>query len=365
MVTQLIVCSLEAWDDVWRRNLFLVDGLLRTRPDLRVLFVEPPRGVFQDLRAGRGVPVPKLRDVLGDGRLTAFSPVRPFPTRLSSDGVLRAQVRTAARRLGLTHPVLWVNDVTYAPLARRRAWPMVYDITDDWLLAPAPAAEVDRLRRLEEVAIADAETVVVCSEQLAQSKGRARAVELIPNAVDVAHLTRPQPRPADLPAAPTAVYVGTLHDARIDLELVAELAAAHPELHIVLVGPDCLSGAGREQLDRHPNVVLLGARPYSAVPAYLQHADVLVVPHRVSAFTDSLDPIKAYECAAVGKPTVATPVAGFRGLGGGISVAGRERFVAEVERTLEHEKPVAAMTEVPTWEMRVDAFGAILDRAAA
>ena len=50
---------------------------------------------------------------------------------------------------------------------------------------------------------------------------------------------------------------------------------------------------------RRPNVHLLGARPYEDVPAYLQHADVVIVPHRVSPFTESLDPIKAYECLAI------------------------------------------------------------------
>ncbi len=45
---------------------------------------------------------------------------------------------------------------------------------------------------------------------------------------------------------------------------------------------------------------------------YLQHADVLVVPHVVTAFTDSLDPIKLYEYQAVGRPVVSTSVAGFR-----------------------------------------------------
>ena len=41
----------------------------------------------------------------------------------------------------------------------------------------------------------------------------------------------------------------------------------------------------------------------------------MIVPHLVNPFTESLDPIKAYECLAAGRPTVATPVAGFRDLG--------------------------------------------------
>ena len=40
-MTDLVVLSLEAWDEVWRRNQHLVAGLLRADPALRVLFVEP------------------------------------------------------------------------------------------------------------------------------------------------------------------------------------------------------------------------------------------------------------------------------------------------------------------------------------
>ncbi len=51
-------------------------------------------------------------------------------------------------------------------------------------------------------------------------------------------------------------------------------------------------------------------------------------------FTESLDPIKAYECVAVGRPTVATPVAGFRDLGGSVVVAEPAVFPAAVDTAL-------------------------------
>jgi len=103
-------------------------------------------------------------------------------------------------------------------------------------------------------------------------------------------------------------------------------------------------------------VSLLGPRAYADVPAYLQHADVIVVPHHVTPFTDSLDPIKAYECAAVGRPTVATRIAGFNGLG-----VAREEFVAAVGRG---GRVPAPLDEGATWEARAAAFEAALERAA-
>ena len=118
-----------------------------------------------------------------------------------------------------------------------------------------------------------------------------------------------------------AVYVGTLHEDRLDVDLVDQVASALPEVSFVFVGPDALEPAASSRLAANKNVELLGARRHADVPAYLQHADVIVVPHVVSSFTESLDPIKAYECLAVGRPTVATPIAGFRGLPTPVRVA--------------------------------------------
>ncbi len=52
-MTDLVVMSLEAWDDMWRRNQHLIAGLLATDAALRVLFVEPPADPTHDLRSGR------------------------------------------------------------------------------------------------------------------------------------------------------------------------------------------------------------------------------------------------------------------------------------------------------------------------
>ena len=163
----------------------------------------------------------------------------------------------------------------------------------------------------------------MCSPELAATRRHQRPdLVTISNAVDVDHFTRQQPRPVDLPPSPVAVYVGTLHADRLDVDLVTQLAANQPELAVALVGPNALTDHSSQQLNALPNVHLLGPRPYAEVPGYVQHADVIVVPHMVTPFTESLDPIKAYECVAVGRPTVATEVAGFRGVGEPIHAVG-------------------------------------------
>ena len=362
---ELVVCSLEAWDDVWRRNQFLTDELLRANPGLRVLFVEPPVDPLFALTRMRRPARPRSSSLRSDGRLRALRPIKPLPRRCGplSDRWLHRRVLLAARRFGFSRPTLWLNDVNYAPLISLTGWPAVYDVTDDWLLAPGAPHEIARLGALDALALTDADEVVVCSSALSASRGRDRVVTLIPNGVDTDHFRRAQSRPVDLPAGLTAVYVGTLHESRLDVDLVIAVARGLAELSLALVGPDALSTHNRRRLASEPNVSLLGSRPYAVIPAYLQHADVVLVPHLVTPFTDSLDPIKAHECLAVDTPTVATPVSGFRELSDSVTVVSRDSFVAAVRATLASPPERPDKSPSPSWADRARAFAAVLDRA--
>ncbi len=330
-----------------------------------MLFVEPPADVLFDIRSRRIPTPPRFRRLSKDGRLVALRPLKPFPRRFgrAADVLMLGQVKVAARALRLLQPTLWINDVTFAPLISETGWSTVYDITDDWLLAPFLPRELARLTRLDDLALTEADEVVVCSPALAASRGLKRDVSVVPNGVDVEHFRRARPRPSDLPDSPTAVYVGSLHDARIDVRLVVELAAALPRLTVVLVGPNSLEMSSRLLLEQTPNVVMLGPRPYRDVPGYLQHADAIVVPHLVSPFTESLDPIKAYECLTVDTPTVATPVAGFREHSATLNIVDRAGFVRCVERVISGASSRIQNPEPVGWEARAIAFERILDRA--
>ncbi len=280
---------------------------------------------------------------------------------------LDRQVLRAVTAWGLRRPVLWVNDAAYAPLLVRTGWPAFYDITDDWLLSSLLRRQRARLEADEKILMDRAGAVVVCSPELARSRGATRPVELIGNGVDVARFRTPEPRPTSLPAGPTAVYVGTLHEDRFDVDLVVRLATERPDLQIVLVGPDCLGSPVSARLRAPDNMHLLGPVPYEQVPAFLQHADVIIIPHRVNAFTESLDPIKAYECVAVGRPTVATPVAGFRGLGPPVQDRRAEEFVAAVSPSPVGGPPgrhprSPGGGSVPSWQDRAHDIADVIQR---
>jgi teichuronic acid biosynthesis glycosyltransferase TuaH len=367
--TSVVVCSLEPWSEVRRRIRILVDELVGLDPSLRVLYVAPAHDVLHELRHGRSVRgEPRFEQVAP--RVHVLRPRKWLPRVVGpfADRSLERQVLHAVGTLGLDAPLVWVNDASYARFALRTGWPVVYDITDDWLLTALAPRQRERLMDDERLLLERSDEVVVCSPALERSRGHSRKVELIPNAVDVELFGHAAPRPDSLPPAPVALYAGTLHEERVDVELVLELAAAAPGVAVVLLGPDCLPARDSRALRLRPNVHLLGPRPYDEIPAYLQHADVLIVPHLVNPFTESLDPIKAYECVASGRPTVATPVAGFRGLGRPVVIAEPAHFAAATLSALEGAGPVGAPgvhdgTTVPSWHERAVAMASVMDRA--
>lgn len=373
-MTDLVVLSLESWDRVWRRNQYLVAGLLRTDPDLRVLFVEPSADLAWDLvqrrrpRLGDGLrEITDLAGVAG-GRLWRYEPTKILPRRLDPLGRTRTSraVERTARRLGFHRPLLWVNDPSGAVVLDRTGWPALYDVTDDWLAADRSPDEHARLVQDETALLRDCAEVVVCSPALTVSKGTDRPVTLVQNAVDVEAYRTPATRPADLPDEPVALYVGTVHPDRMDLDLcVATARALDARGRLVVVGPALLDTADRDRL-LAAGVLLLGPRDRRTIPGYLQHADVLVVPHVVTEFTDSLDPIKLYEYRAVGRPVVSTPVAGFRDARDEQTVvADGEDFVAAVRAAVPARTRFpegAARYEVASWADRVNQMRDVIAR---
>lgn len=374
----LVVLSLEPWDEVWRRNQHLVAGLLATDPSLRVLFVEPPVDHLHDLRRGASPTLGRRLRRLGpddgapEGRAWAYRPTKWLPRRLDPAGDDRRArgVARVARRLGMADPVLWVNDPDGAAVLRATGWRALYDVTDDWLQAVREPAEHERVRAAEQVLVERCAEVVVCSPTLARTKGAARPVTLLTNAVDVDAYRTPVPRPADLPDEDYAVYVGTLHPDRLDVDACLRLAThlRATGARLVLVGPPLLDALDVTRLEA-AGALLLGARPAALVPGYLQHAGALVVPHVVDEFTDSLDPIKLYEYLAVGRPVVSTPVAGFRDQPADrVTTASAQNLADAVVRVLAEPRPAGvgpAPADVPRWSDRVQEMAAVLARVRA
>jgi teichuronic acid biosynthesis glycosyltransferase TuaH len=380
----IVVCSLEPWGPVRRRMQLLVLELLKMDETIEILYITPALDPLYAMLRRRWTDLGPRSPKPGVARLQVYRPRKWLPRRLGdfTDASLARQVSRRVRRLGLRSPLLWINDATYARLVAESGWPSLYDVTDDWLLAEFSSRERERLTIADRELIERCDEVVVCSPELARTRGATRAVELVPNAVDLDRYCLDYPRPRDLPESPVLLYVGTLQASRLDVELCCEIAGSLPKAHLVFVGPNSMAPEPSRKLSSYENVHLLGARRFEDIPGYFQHADLLVVPHRVTAFTESLDPIKAYECAASGRPTLATPLAGFRNLGPPAMTAERADFVSHLRMLLaEHASApsprleggggnaprdeVLRRSDLPTWTLRASQMAEIMERARA
>ena len=332
-----------------------------------MLFVEPPADVLFDITQRRRPELPRFRRLAADGRLIAFRPLKALPRRLGppADALLLWQLRLAVRRIGFERPVLWINDVTYAPLIEQTGWPSLYDVTDDWLLAPSPPRELERLRRLDALALAHADEVVVCSPALAKSRG----TDASGHACSERRRCRPLPATTAATAGPARSAHGCLRrvaarrPSRRRARSRARGRAASIErrpgrarfarLRIAVSAGDAV----RTCLCSVPDPTRTSRHTFSTPTS-------IIVPHRVSPFTESLDPIKAYECLAITTPTVATPVAGFREHADALHVVGRENFTERVAEVVSFSPDRDNRVEPVDWDTRSRAFERVLLSAA-
>lgn len=149
-----------------------------------------------------------------------------------------------------------------------------------------------------------------------------------PNGVDVGHFSRPRPRPAPYLGfdSPIAVYVGALR-AWFDWELLGETMRRLPDVRFVLVSPDAPPADFRQS----PNGTWIPGVPYEEVPAYYQHADVMIIPFIDSPLVAPVNPIKMFESLAAGTPVVAREWAELKKLEAPIRLArGPEEMAAAV-----------------------------------
>lgn len=329
--------SLEPWDDTWRRNQHLSVELRRQGLVGRLTFVEPP---VLGKRSRRWSPLPGI-DVL--------RPALLVPKRAGGLVTVGALLRATVLR---DVDVVWVNVADLGRWCLPRGRPAVHDVTDDWRTFEQPPHIRARLVAAEDVLARRARTIV-CSRVLADRWHERYGVQadVVHNGVDLRALTGVTPR--DLGPGVHVGYVGTLHDERLDVDLVERLARSAVTVH--LVGPDLLTDSGRL---RAAGVLMHGPVPSTDVPSWMSAMDVLVSPHRVTDFTLSLDAIKSYEYLATGRPVVATPTSGFQVLQSpALTVAGAETFV---EAVLQAVGGRFAPDLSAGWDVRAREFAALL-----
>jgi UDP-galactopyranose mutase len=135
-------------------------------------------------------------------------------------------------------------------------------------------------------------------------------IHAFPSSVDVAHFAQARGRRVDPPdqasiPGPRLGFFGVI-DERMDLDLVAGVAAARPDWHLIMVGPVVKIDPGT--LPVRDNIHYLGGKDYGALPNYIAGWDVALLPFARNEATRFISPTKTLEYMAAGKPIVSTPI---------------------------------------------------------
>jgi len=245
--------------------------------------------------------------------LHVFSPVAlPFydsPTvRRLNALMLRFQIGTVLRALGMSRPITWIGLPTYSDLLSRFGARLnVFHVSDKYdafyEVRDAHIAQAfDRLAR-------ECDVVLVASRHL---RDLLRPINpstyYVSQGVDYAHFATAQrpdlavPEDLQAIAPPRIGYVGALDQAP-DYELLRHVIGQRPRWQFVLIGP--YSGEASDVLPL-PNVHWLGWRDYQRVPAYLKGFEACLIPWKQDEFNAYCNPIKAKEYLAAGRQVVTT-----------------------------------------------------------
>jgi UDP-galactopyranose mutase len=298
-LADVICLSHLRWNFVYQRPQHLLNRCAQGR---RVFFLEEPivePGISAHLQVSNPtgnlwVVVPHLPENLSEAETNIVQ--KTLLDNLLSEHNIQRYIcwYYTPMAMGFTHHL--------KPLA------IVYDCMDELsAFKNAPPA----LREREAHLFQRADLVFTGGQSLYEAKRDQHPnVYAFPSSVDVAHfaqarsLTTDPADQANIPH-PRLGFFGVI-DERMDLELLAGIADARPDWHIVMIGP--VVKIDPENLPQRQNIHYLGAKQYQELPTYLAGWDLAILPFARNESTRFISPTKTPEYLAAGKPVVSTSI---------------------------------------------------------
>jgi UDP-galactopyranose mutase len=301
MARSLICFSHLRWDFVYQRPQHLMSRAAR---DGRVIFMEEP--VFKEGESPRLLLSRRPGDVL------VATPV------LNPHGTEAEHIHAQRRMLNGLLIDEEIDDLWcwyYTPMALRISDHLsprlcVYDCMDELTAFKFAPSE---LTEWETRLLGRADLVFTGGRSLYRAKaGRHSRCYAFPSSVDVSHFAAARDaetvEPADQASLPypRVGFFGVI-DERMDLDLVAQVAALSPSLHFVFLGP--VAKIDPAELPRGDNLHWLGFKPYAELPAYLKGWQSAFMPFALNESTRYISPTKTPEFLAAGLPVCSTAIA--------------------------------------------------------
>jgi glycosyltransferase involved in cell wall biosynthesis len=288
-----------------------------------------------------------------------------------SGWALAPQIKRAARRAGISNPLLWVHCPPGARLVDEiESVAVVLQRTDRFEAFPEGVGNGVE----EDLAVLKkrADLVIYCAAHLqAEETTEVKRSILVTHGVDIDMFERAGDdaacEPEDLRALkrPRAGFLGGIDHYSFDPALFREVTGLLPDVTFPLIG-NCSLPAG--WVDDRPNVILMGRREYADIARYMAAMDVLIMPWNQSDWIKGINPIKAKEYLAVGRPIVTTPFGAIDDFRGTMTIATTAgEFAAAVRKALSEpydKAPGRRFIASESWDAKADQILAAIDDVA-
>jgi glycosyltransferase involved in cell wall biosynthesis len=325
MPTLIVFCHLR-WDFVFQRPQHL---MTRLAEHYNILFVEEPMHTEGQARLEKMAVAPNI---------TVYRPHTPIhqwgfhDDQLPSLQNLLADLVPEGER-----PVVWFYTPMALPLLQGlNPSLVVYDCMDELAAFKNPPKQ---LLQRESALLNLADLVFTGGPSLYEAKKDRHAnAHCFSSSVDARHFRQAldgaisHPDQAHI-AGPRLGFYGVI-DERFDTDLVRQMAAAHPEWQIVLVGP--VVKIDPAELPRADNVHYMGQRNYDELPKFLAGWDLCLLPFAMNDSTKFISPTKVLEYMAAEKLSVSTPITDVKvPYGDVVAIASTaDEYIAACERML-------------------------------
>jgi beta-glucosidase/6-phospho-beta-glucosidase/beta-galactosidase/glycosyltransferase involved in cell wall biosynthesis len=366
----IVVFSHLRWGFVWQRPQQFLSRFARKH---MVLFIEEP---MFDLAEG-AEPHYLLHRVMPNVVVSAPH----LPAKWNHNPRLPEKLREFAHRAiedmnedgAFDKPLLWY----YSPMDS--AWSLghfenrgvVYDSMDELSqFTGAPKALVANEERL----MAHADIVFTGGYELwLKKKQRHDNVHFFGCGVEFDHFAKAQdpttaiPADIDFMCRPILGWFGVV-DERVDYAMVGEMARLRPNWSFAMVGP--VVKVDPNHLPHAPNLFWLGGREYPVLPNYCRAFDICMMPFAINKATQYINPTKALEYFATGRPVISTPVKDVvRQYTGLVDIVGTaEEFVRAADQWLASPDPARLArcmerAKAGSWESTVQSMQELIKQA--
>lgn len=381
MSHNLVVYGYNPWSTMWKRTQTLVDLLSQDDRIRDVLFVNPPiymgnliRRPHFELKYRRLQCWQYFLPKRVQKKITVFTPlIPPYSAygkplcglrRFMEMHVMRSYIQDRFmlyinRLVPLFDPIFW----SLFPLAEYK----LFDWSDDFSTFTDDPEIKKQCDDITTRYLKTCDLIITINDTLTdRAKSLNSNAHTIRNATNYHHFrladasdTQTHRKCSEL-AKPIIGYIGFMNRARLDIEMINDVATARPNWNFVFVGPTVHDEPLGPDLPRLHNVHIFPPVAYQKLPEVIKTFDVCIIPNKINDHTNGNDPIKLFDYLASGRQVVSTRTAGTDCFDGVIKLADTSaEFIKSIELCLsstsdDNLSDRLSLARSNSWDVRVE-----------